>query len=78
MTGREGLEKIADQKEITLTKGQLKELMREAAQTAAHEAVEKYKREQGKTPELTKEQILNTRDGEVRRRLISQNRHLFS
>ena len=74
MTGLEALEQMADQEEITLTRGQLKELLKDVAQ----DAVEKYKKEQGKTPALTKEQILNTRDGEVRRRLISQNRHLFS
>ncbi len=67
-------DELIDKEQVTMTKGQLKELIRDAIQ----EAVEKDRKARGRTPEITKEQILNVKDNETRQRLISRNRHLFT
>lgn len=70
MTGSEGLDKIADQETITMTKGQLKELVKEAVKDAV-EAIA------NKKPELTKAEIMQEPNRAKRLKLIEENMHLF-
>lgn len=70
-------EKISDREEITLTKGQVKELMKDAALEAVAMEKQKQKQEQEQQTGLTREQIMQTKDGSTRRKLIRENMNLF-
>lgn len=64
------LEEMADLEPVTMTQGQLKELMN----AAAEEAVEQYKNQK---PALTKADIMKVKDTKERQRLIKENPQLF-
>lgn len=74
MTGLEELELMADNETVTLTKGQIKALMKDAAKEAVMVAQQKQEQQE----ELTREQIMQTKDGATRRKLIRENLNLFS
>ena len=64
------LEEMADLEPVTMTQGQLKELMN----AAAEEAVEQYKNQK---PPLTKEDIMKEPNRTKRLQLIRENPQLF-
>lgn len=64
------LEEMADLEPVTMTQGQLKELMN----AAAEEAVEQYKNQK---PTLTKADIMKVKDTKERQKLIRENPQLF-
>lgn len=75
MTGLEELELMADNETVTLTKGQIKKLMKDAALEAVTLEKQKQTQEQGTT--MTKDQIMKVQNRTERQKLIKAHPELF-
>ena len=75
MTGLEALEMMANNETVTLTKGQIKELMRDAAREAVEMEMQKQTQKQQTT--MTKDQIMKVQNRTERQKLIKAHPELF-
>lgn len=75
MTGLEALEMMANNETVTLTKGQIKELMRDAAREAVEMEMQKQTQKQQTT--MTKDQIMKVQNRTERQNLIKAHPELF-